>query len=339
MPKQMRIALDAMGGDESATPLVEGAVWAVKRFDCEVILVGKKHSMQRLLRYFRYKGDAIRIAPCSQVVSMKDSPRDSLQKRDSSISVAVRMVAQGEADAVVSAGNTGATLAHCMRGWGRLKGIKRPGIAPLIPTQYNPVLVIDGGANVDCKPLHLVDFAIMGSIYSNQVLGLANPRIGILSNGQESSKGNALTLATYELLEKSHLNFVGNVEASHLFNGKVEVVVCDGFVGNVFLKTTETVAKMIIHGVKGAMTQNVISMAGAVMISPGMRKFRRKVDQAEYGGAPLLGLEHTCIIAHGSSSPKAVMNAIRVAKESVEQNINKRISEEVRAISQELKED
>jgi glycerol-3-phosphate acyltransferase PlsX len=192
------------------------------------------------------------------------------------------------------------------------------------------------GANVDCKPRHLVDFALMGSVYSRQILGCENPGVGLLSVGGERSKGNELTLATYELLEKCHLRFLGNVEPGDVFDGKVDVLVCDGFVGNVFLKTSESLARMIMRAVKGAMTKNVLSMAAALIVSPGMRQFKKKVDHSEYGGAALIGLEHVCIIGHGGSTAKAVMNAVRVAKESVERELNRIISQELERVAAEL---
>jgi glycerol-3-phosphate acyltransferase PlsX len=325
-----------MGSDAGPTPLVEGAVMAAKRYDCKILLVGRRHSLGRLLHPFRYSGDKIEIVPCSQTVRMDANPRASLKLTDSSIAVATRLVAEGKADAMVSAGATGATKAHALIGLRRLEGIRREAIAMLMPTSKSPCLILDVGANVDCKPRHLVDFAIMGTVYARTVLGRKNPRVGLLSVGEEPGKGNALTLATYDLLQKSHLNFIGNVEGKHLFKGKVDVLVCDGFVGNVVLKVCESLAKMIIGGVKGAMKKNVLTMAGALMLLPGMRKFHKKVDHSEYGGAPLLGLNGVCIIGHGASNAKAVMNAIRVAIESVNQNINYHIGEELRAISSEI---
>lgn len=335
----MKIALDAMGCDAGATPLVEGAIQAVKRFHaCEVLLCGKKHSLGRLLRYFRYTGDRIHIVPCTEVVFMGESPRESLLKRDSPIAVGVRLVKEKKADAVVSVGNTGSSLAHCMRSWRRIPGIKRPGIASPMPTEKDPCLIIDAGANVDCKPQHLVGFAVMGSVYMQRVMKRENPRIGLLSVGEERGKGNALTLATLELLEKSHLNFIGNVEPGDVLKGKVDVLVCDGFVGNVFLKTSESVAKLVMGGIKGAISKNVVSLAGGLMVRPSMREFKKKVDHSEYGGAPLLGLEHVCIVGHGSSNTVAVFNAIRVASEFVERNTNSFIVEEMGSIGNELKE-
>lgn len=333
----MRIALDAMGSDAGATPLVEGAVLAAKRFGISVLLAGKQHTLRRLLRHFRYEGDLIEIVPCSEVVRMGEHPRDSLAKHDSSIAVAARLVREGRADALVSAGNSGSTLAHAMTCWRRLKGISRPGIAALMPTRKGSCLVVDVGANVDCRPRHLVDFALMGSIFMREIMARPKPRVGVLSLGEESTKGNALTLATYRLLETSHLHFVGNVQANDLFKGVADVVVCDGFVGNVLLKASEGVAKMIMTGIKGAMTSNVLSMVGALMVSPGMRSFKKKIDYSEYGGAPLLGLNGICIITHGAADSKAVMNAIRAASEAVTHQINRIIAEEVREISEEIR--
>jgi glycerol-3-phosphate acyltransferase PlsX len=332
----MKIAVDAMGSDAGATPLVEGAVQAVKRYPCEVLLVGRQATLNRLLRFFRYKGDRIHVVPASETVRMGENPTDSLRKKDSSISVAVRLVREGQADAVVSAGNTGASLAHAMTGWRRLKGISRPGIATLMPTQQRPCLILDVGANVDCRPRHLVDFAIMGSVYARNVLHYDNPRVGILNVGEERGKGNKVTVEAYEMLEASHLNFIGNIEGSHLFKGQTDVLVCDGFVGNVLLKTCESVAKMIMAGVKGAMTKNVFTLASALVLSPGIRGFKKSIDATEYGGAPLLGLNGICIIGHGSSNAKAVMNAIRVAVECVDNQVNTHIHEELSAVNREL---
>jgi phosphate acyltransferase len=333
----MKIALDAMGNDASATPLVEGAILASKRFhDCEILLCGKQHSLGRLLRYFRYTGDRLHIVPCSEVVHMGESPRESLLKKDSPIAVGVRLVKEGKADAVVSVGNTGSSLAHCMRSWKRLPGIKRPGIAVLMPSDVDPYLVVDIGANVDCKAQHLLGFAVMGSVYMEHIVGRKKPRIGLLCVGEERSKGNALTLETFDLLEKSHLNFIGNIEPSDVLMGKVDILVCDGFVGNIYLKTSEAIAKMVMGGLKGAIKKNVLSLAGGLMVKPGMREFRKKVDHTEYGGAQLLGLEHVCVIGHGSSNTNAVMNAIRVAHEFVERKTNDRIIEELKSVDMEV---
>lgn len=333
----MRIALDAMGGDSGAPPLVKGAVMAVKRVDCEVLLVGDEEIIRQNLAACRCKSRRISVVPCSEVVGMCESPAESLKKTDSSISVAARLVREGKADALVSAGNTGCSLAHSLKNWGRLKGIKRPGIAHLMPTPRHPCLVLDLGAVVDCKPQHLLDFAIMGSVYSESILGRKRPTVGLLNNGEERSKGNALTLATYELLEHSHLNFVGNVEGGGIFEGDVDVVVCDGFTGNVVLKACEGAARMIMTGLKGVMKRNVFSLASALVLSPGMRKFKKRIDASEYGGAPLLGLNGICIISHGSSNARAVMNAIRVAGESVASGVNAHIIDELRVISEEIK--
>lgn len=328
------IALDAMGGDAGATPLVEGAVQAARRMSVQVLLVGRESSLKRLLRYFRYEGDDIEVVPCSEAVGMDESPADSLQKKDASVAVAARLVKEGRAQAMVSAGNTGASLAHCMTSWRRLKGVARPGIAALVPTVGNPCLILDVGANVDCKPRHLVDFALMGETYYREILGQSRPRVGVLSVGEERKKGNALTLAALELLEKTPMHVMGNVESTHVFQGEVDVLVCDGFVGNVLLKTAESVARMIMAGVKGAMKSNVVSLAGALMLSPSMRAFKRKVDHSEYGGAPLLGLNGICIIGHGTSEPKAVRNAIRVARESVLHRVNERILDSLGKVHQ-----
>lgn len=325
----MKIVLDAMGSDAGATPLVQGAVMAAKHFPVEIILTGREYSLKRLLRHFRYTGNRIHVVGCSQTVAMHEKPKASLRKTDSSIAVGTKLVLDGMADALVSAGNTGATKAHTLMSWRRLPGITREGIATVMPTPEHPSLLIDVGASVDCKPQHLVDFAVMGSVYSREILGQKNPRVGVLSVGEEPGKGNELTLATYKLLEQTQLNFIGNVEGRDILKGTADVVVCDGFVGNALLKFGEQLARMIMTGIKGAMTKNVLTLGAALILSPGLRSYRRRIDYAEYGGAPLLGLNGICIIGHGASSPKAIMNAIRVAKESVDHGVNRRISEEI----------
>lgn len=334
----MKIVLDAMGGDSSATPLVQGAVMAAKHFPIDIILTGREYSLKRLLRHFGYTGDRIHVVGCSETVQMHEKPKASLRKTDSSIAVAARLVLEHKADALVSAGNTGATKAHTLMGWRRLNGITREGIAQVMPTPRHPSVLIDVGASVDCKPHHLLDFAIMGSVYSRDILGQSKPRIGLLSVGEEPGKGNELTLAAYKLLEKSHLNFIGNVEGSDILEGTADVIVCDGFVGNALLKFGEQLARMIMTGIKGAMTKNVLTLGATLILTPGLRKYRRRIDYAEYGGAPLLGLNGICIIAHGASSPKAIMNAIRVAKESVEHGLNRHISEEIVRVKAHLAE-
>ncbi|MFW6303039.1 MAG: phosphate acyltransferase PlsX [Candidatus Sumerlaeota bacterium] len=334
----MKIALDAMGSDQGATPLVEGAVMAARRYHCSTILVGREHSLRRLLRVFKYDGKLISIEPCSQVVSMGASPKDSLRLTDSSVAVAARLVKEGKADAMVSAGNSGCTLAHCMKSWRRMKGINRPGIATIIPSPAGKFLLLDVGANVECKPRQLVDWALMGEIYARQVMGVKNPRVGLLNVGEEPGKGNQLVQVTHTMLEASHLHFIGNVEGNTIYQGRADVVVCDGFVGNVVLKTSEGLARMIMKEIKGAMTSNILSLMGALIVSPGMRKFKKQVDYAEYGGAPLLGLNGICIITHGAASPKAVMNAIRAAREAVKNEINEHIAREAQQVSQEIKD-
>jgi glycerol-3-phosphate acyltransferase PlsX len=243
------------------------------------------------------------------------------QKRDASVNVAVALVKQGKADAIVSAGNTGALMAAALFGLGRIKGIERPAIATVFPSAYGPVLLLDMGANVDCKPKHLEQFAFMGSVYAEHVMHKKLPRIGLLNIGEEAEKGNELTLATYPLLKSAKLNFVGNVESKEILEGKVDVVVCDGFVGNLILKFAENIGKSVVEMLKRELKRNPITKLGAVMLSPALFNLKKLVDYDEYGGAPLLGLDGICFKAHGRAKAKAIHNAIRVAREAVAENV------------------
>ncbi|VVM05453.1 glycerol-3-phosphate acyltransferase PlsX [Methylacidimicrobium cyclopophantes] len=330
----MKIALDVMGGDFAPRNPLLGAVGALQSYpDLFLFLVGDQ---ERIAEEFwrhggRAFGDRVEFVHASQVVPMDAQAIESVrQKRDSSISRCVRLVKEGKADALVSAGHTGAVVAASTILLRTLPGISRAGIATTIPTEQKPFLLIDSGANIDSDPVHLLGYAIMGSIYSREVLHVPNPRVGLLSIGTEDVKGNELTKQAFKLLAQAKINFGGNVEGHDLFEKPVDVVVCDGFVGNVVLKTAESVAKAVMHWLRSELTQNPLRMFGAYLARGAFLSVKQKASYEEYGGALLLGVNGTCIIAHGASTPKAICNAIRIAREAVTQNVNSRIIQEMR---------
>ncbi len=311
----MAIAVDAMGGDRGPDVLVRGAVAASRDQGIEIVLVGIEDILKEELQRLGGGDLPISIYPASQVVDMKESPADSLRhKKDSSIRVAFELARQGKAEGIVSAGNSGATLATALVTLGRI-GDVRPAIATLMPTLKKPVVMIDVGANVDCRPHHLLQFGIMASVFSRELLGNLDPRVGLLSIGEEDSKGNQQVKKAYDLLAGTDLNFVGNVEGREIFKGNVDVVVCDGFVGNICLKLSEGLAESILIMLESEVEEKLAATMHYALTKSVLRKFHKKIDYAEYGGAPLLGIRGIAIICHGLSSPKAVKNAIRVAHE------------------------
>jgi phosphate acyltransferase len=322
----LKIAVDAMGGDRAPDAVVEGARLAAGDLDVEIVLVGRKEVIEPKLGR-RPSSGALRIVNAAEAVAMDESPSAAIRRRDSSLKVAYELMDRGEVQAVVSAGNSGAMMAIGMFVLGKLPQVDRPAISVVLPTPGNGTVIIDAGANVDCKARQLVQFAMMGSIYSQEVLGVHTPRVGILSNGEEESKGNDLTRAASDLLAQTPLNYIGYVEGRDFFNGSVDVVVCDGFTGNVALKTMEGLAGFISGVLKGAFRETALSRLGYLMSrGPLMRAYRR-LDYREYGGAPLLGLSGVAIVAHGGSGPKEIKNAIRVAKDAAAHDINRRIME------------
>ncbi|AEG59993.1 phosphate acyltransferase PlsX [Desulforamulus ruminis] len=316
----MRIALDAMGGDHAPMEIVRGARDAAQEFGIHILLVGDQDRIAKELNG-EDAGGLISIVHAPEVVGMDEHPVNAIRKKKkSSIVVATQLVKAGSADAVVSAGSTGAQMASSLFILGRIPGIDRPAISTLLPTSDGVVVLLDAGANVDCRTQHLEQFAMMGSLYAERVLGLPHPRIGLLNIGEEETKGNELTLAAYSLLKKLDLNFVGNVEGRELFLGRSDVVVCDGFVGNVVLKAAEGLAM----GLLGMFQQELGRMEeviGRERVLHLLGGLKRRMDYAEYGGAPLLGVDGVSVISHGSSRAKAIKNAIRVAKETVEQKL------------------
>ncbi|MEA3383116.1 MAG: phosphate acyltransferase PlsX [Campylobacterota bacterium] len=324
----LKIAIDAMGGDFGPEPIIDGVISALKKDRHFIaVLVGKK---DELLPLIPQKFDnRIIIQDASDVISMTDHATDALKRKESSAYIAIDLVKNGEADAYVSAGHSGASMSLATLRIGRIKGVSRPAIATLMPTVNGTTLVLDVGANVDCDPNNLKEFGIMGKIYAEDVLGVDNPLMGLLSNGEEESKGNEVTKTTFKLLEKVP-NFVGNVEGNDIFNGTVDVVVCDGFVGNILLKTAEGVADTIGKIIKDNLRRSLVSITGAVLMRKVFKKLKLKVDYAEYGGAPLIGVKAPVIIAHGKSNAKAMQNAIFQAIKAADSNLNQNIEDKLK---------
>ena len=328
----MKIALDAMGGDFGPPNLIGGAVLALREYRHirKLFLVGDAPRLETELRKHRCSDSRIEIVHSTQVVDMCDKAADAVRrKKDSSVSRAVDLVKHGEADAIVSAGHTGAAVAAATIKLRTLPGIDRPGIAALIPTETNLFVLIDAGANTNCEPENLLQYGIMGAVYSRHVLRFKNPRVGLMSIGGEEMKGNELTKEVFKMLRRSQLNFRGNIEGHDLFEDPVEVVVCDGFVGNVILKTCESIATAIFKWLKHELMRSAPRKAGAFLARDAFRTIRKKTNYEEYGGMPLLGVNGICIISHGASTPLAIKNALRVAAESIEHHVNPHIIEEV----------
>ncbi|MDP2929384.1 MAG: phosphate acyltransferase PlsX [Candidatus Omnitrophota bacterium] len=326
----MKIVLDAMGGDNAPAVEVEGAIQAVEEYGHDLILVGDEARLRRELEKHNFSSDKIALKHASEVIEMHDPAAISVRrKRDSSIVVGLDLIKHDQADAFVSAGNTGAVVCAATLSLRLLPGIERPGIAIVIPTLKGTSLIIDVGANISTKPMHLLQYGIMADAYSRYILGKTNPTVGLLSVGEEESKGTEFIKEAHTLLSESKLNFAGNIEGRDVYAGKVDIILCDGFVGNVILKISESVADTIMQSLKQEIKANFIATIGAVLSSSAFNELKRKMDYSERGGALLLGVDGRCIICHGSSTPKAIKNAIRVAAEFVKQDVNKHIIEEL----------
>jgi len=327
----MKIAVDAMGGDNAPHAVVAGSVQAAKEYGVGIILVGIEQVIQAELKKHHHANTLpIEIRNATEVVDMLDSPATVFRrKKDSSIRVANELVKSGEAAAVISAGHTGAAMATSLFVLGKLEGIERPAIATIMPTMKGTCIILDVGANVDCKPNHLLQFAIMGEVYSKYLLKNLNPRVGLLSIGEEATKGNELTKEAFKLLTETSLNFIGNVEGRDVMSGNADVVVCDGFIGNVVLKISEAVAETIGLMIRENIGDNLIRKLGYFMMRPAFRSLKSRIDYAEYGGAPLIGINGISIISHGRSSDRAIKNAIRVAAELAKSEVNKHIHEDI----------
>ncbi len=324
------VAVDAMGGDNAPVEIVKGAVDAVgRRSDIKVTLVGRKTDIEQELSKYTYDRDRIQIQHASEVIETGEPPVASIRgKKDSSIVVGLRQVKDKQADAFVSCGSTGAVLVGGQLIAGKIKGVKRPPLAPLLPTEKGVSLLIDCGANVDARCEHLIQFAKMGSIYMEHVVGIPNPRVAILNIGVEEEKGNALVKETYPLLKEcKDINFIGSIEAREIPSGAADVIVCEAFVGNVALKLYEGVGNTLIKQIKGAMLSSLRGKIGALLAKPSLKQVLKKFDASEYGGAPLLGLNGLVVKAHGSSKAKEVTNAIIQCVAFTEQKINDKIKE------------
>ena len=329
----MRIAVDAMGGDFAPKAPVEGAVEAARELGVGIVLVGDSARVGRELALHETSGLDIQVRHASQVVDMKDSASVALRrKKDSSIRVATEMVKAGEAVAVVSAGHTGAAMATAFFVLGPMKGVERPAIATLMPSMTGFTILLDVGANVDCKPVHLYQFAVMGDVFARKVHGISRPKIGLLSIGEEDTKGNELTKESFKLLKSSKLHFIGNVEGRDVFNGKADIIVCDGFIGNVALKISEGLAEAMNMLLRKEIEEAIGGQVGYLLLRPAFKKFKKKIDYSEYGGAPLLGINGISIVSHGHSTPKAIKNAVKVAREFHSKQVNRHIQEDIEAM-------
>ncbi|MHB1161406.1 MAG: phosphate acyltransferase PlsX [Chloroflexota bacterium] len=317
-----RVALDAMGGDHAPGVVVEGAVAAARELGVEIVLVGPKPIVEQEMAKHDSSGLGLTLLHADEVVGMDEHAAAALrQKRRSSIALGVGLVREGQADAFVSAGNSGAVMAAALFGLGRIEGIERPAIGTVFPTSTGKCFIVDAGANTDCKPEYLVQFAAMGSAYMERVFGVARPRVGLLSNGEEESKGNSLVQGCHPLLKASSLNFVGNMEGKDIPLGAADVVVCDGFAGNIVIKLSEGLASALFDILRTELTAGLVSKLAALAMKPAFRRVKKRLDYAEYGGAPLLGVNGVAIIAHGRSNALAIKNAVRVAKQAADQKL------------------
>jgi glycerol-3-phosphate acyltransferase PlsX len=331
----MKIVLDAMGGDHAPGVVIDGAVQAVKELEVEIVLVGREEEVQRELARHDTAGLALSVVHADEVIEMDEHVDAVKRKNGASIRVGMRMLRQGQADAFVSAGNSGAVMASAIFDVRRIRGIKRPALAVMYPAAPTPVLLIDNGANTDPTPENLVQFAQMGATYIEQLWGIDKPRVAIVSNGEEADKGNALVRETFPLLQASGLNFVGNAEGKDVTKGIADVIVTDGFTGNVMIKLSEGLVSFFARYLKGELTGSVLSKVGLVLmipalilalpgialLTPALLRIAKRMDYAEYGGAPLLGVDGVVIIAHGRSNAKAIKNAVRIARDSVHANL------------------
>jgi glycerol-3-phosphate acyltransferase PlsX len=326
----MRIALDAMGGDHAPEVVVEGGVMAAREYGIELVLVGPQEAVTVELAKHDTTGLSLPVVHASEVIEMTDEPSVAARrKKDSSMVVGMNLVKNGEADAFATAGNSGGALATALFRLGRIKGIKRPALSTVFPTRKGLCFISDVGANTDCKPLYLLQFGIMGSAYAERVLGIPNPRVGIVSNGEEEGKGSILVKEAFKLLKESDLNFIGNVEGKDIPAGLADVVVTDGFSGNVVIKLSEGVASLLMGVTEEEIKKRPVAMLGALLAKGALREVKSRLDYSEYAGAPLLGVDGTVIVGHGRSNAKAIKNMVRVGKEAVEKGMLEAIKEGV----------
>jgi|SRR5690349_611427 len=330
------IAVDAMGSDRAPKPEVEGAILAARHYDVHVLLVGPREPVEAELRQHASAPlENIQVIHASEVIGMQEKAAQAVRaKRDSSMRVGLRLVREGKAAGFITAGNTGAAMATAKMVLGTLPGVDRPALAAVFPTAKGTAsIMLDVGANVDSKPHNLEQWAVMGDIYFRAIFGAQKPRVGLLSIGEEESKGNDLTRSAHQLLKALNLNFVGNVEGRDLYNGNVDVIVCDGFVGNVALKISEGLVETVRYILKDSLRSTITRQVGYLLSRKAFEEFKKRLDYSEYGGAPLMGIKGVCIVSHGSSNANAIKNAVRVAAEFANARINSRIARELAASS------
>ncbi len=335
----MKIGFDAMGGDHGPLETVKGAVEALDMFDGELILYGDIVQIENELKKYNYKAERISIVPTTEVIENDDKPVKAIKsKPDASMVVGLKALRKGDIDAFVSAGNTGALLAGSLLKVGRIKGISRPALTTIYPTMNGASVLVDAGANAECKPRNLIEFAYMGSLYAEKVIGIENPKVALVNIGAEETKGTPLYIETHQLLKQTELNFVGNVEGRDVPSGKVDVIVADGFTGNIILKLTEGVAMSIVSGLKVQIMKNFVGKLGGLLLKKNLSAFKKMLDYTEYGGAPLLGINGLVVKAHGSSNAKAFKNAIKYAQIGVKTDLVEAIRKAVTGLQTEEKE-
>jgi glycerol-3-phosphate acyltransferase PlsX len=335
------VALDAMGGDNAPGEIVLGALQAAREYDMGVYLVGREDAIRAELARHDTRGLDLPIVHTDEVIEMDEHPANAVRrKKNASMTLALQLVRDGKALGAVSAGNSGAMMAASLFTLKRVAGVERPALGGIMPTRDAPCLVIDLGANTDCKPEYLQQFAVMGSIYMQRIFKVSAPRVGLLANGEEESKGNALVVETHALLKANaatlDLNFIGNIEGRDIPAGAVDVVVCDGFVGNVTLKLSEGLAETLLGLIRAQMTSSLLNKLAAAILLPGLRKTFRRLDYAEYGGVPLLGVNGSSIVSHGRSNAKAIKNALRVARQTAETGVTSAIAEGLAKLGSEV---
>jgi glycerol-3-phosphate acyltransferase PlsX len=336
----IRIAVDAMGGDNAPYIEVLGSLEALRNYQVGVILVGQETRIIEQLPSRWRRIPHLEVVHAPEVVTMEDAATSAFRrKKNSSLRIAANLVREGKADGFVSAGNTGAVMATAKLVLGSLEQVDRPALAAIMPTAKNFCILLDVGANVDCKPHHLEQFAVMGHVYAHEILNITSPRVGLLSIGEEESKGNELTKGVLSALKNTNLNFIGNIEGRDVYQGKADVVVCDGFIGNVALKMGEGLAEVVLGMLRDELGRTVTSKFGALLSRSAFQSLKKRLDYSEYGGAPLLGVRGACIICHGRSNINAIKNAIRVAKEACENRVNYRIEKEVNTLFSKTRQD
>ena len=334
----MRIVLDAMGSDQHPDPEVKAAVTAAEKYGDEILLVGKEDLLEPRLNALPGDHSKVHIIHAPETLEMEDKPAENARRKtDTSMAVGIDLVKAGEAEAFVTVGNTGGAMATALFRLGRIRGVKRPALTGLFPVRGGFAAVLDIGANVDCKPEYLQQFAIMGSIYAEKILGKANPRIGLLSNGEEAGKGNQLVKESYPLLEQSGLNFIGNVEGKELFGGAADVVVMDGFTGNILLKSSEAVAKLITEVLKEELMSSTRTKIGALLAKPAFDQIRKMLDPREVGAAPLLGIDGLVFVGHGRSDDHALVSAIEVARQAIQADLLTALRDAIQTRLQEVR--